>query len=298
MPTPDPFRVFDPPALRRHRTRAAAAAGAGDFLFAASAERIAETLGEIKRRFPRALDLGSRGGLLARQLSGLDGIEHLIGADTVPAFAPDLVLEPEALPFAPGCFDLVVSNLLLHWTNDLPGALLQIRQILKPDGLFLAALFGGETLTELREALIEAEAEIENGASPRVSPFADARDLAGLLQRAGFALPVAESDRLEATYADAFGLMRDLRLMGETNATVERRRGFTRRTTLMRAAEIYRARHAGADGRIHARFEIITLTAWAPDAGQPKPLRPGSATTRLADALDTEERSSGNKPTP
>ena len=298
MPTPDPFRVFDQPALRQHRTRAAAAAGAGDFLFAASAERIAETLGEVKRRFPRALDLGSRGGLLGRQFGEFGGIEHLVAADTVPAFAPNLVLEPEALPFAPGCFDLVVSNLLLHWTNDLPGALLQIRQILKPDGLFLAALFGGETLTELREALIEAEAEIENGASPRVSPFADARDLAGLLQRAGFALPVADSDRLEVTYADAFALMRDLRLMGETNATVERRRGFTRRTTLMHAAEIYRARHAGADGRIRAHFEIITLTAWAPDGGQPKPLRPGSATTRLADALDTEEQPSGEKPTP
>jgi SAM-dependent methyltransferase len=298
MPAPDPFRVFDPAAHRRHRSRAAAAAGAGDFLFAASADRLAETLGEIKRRFPRVLDLGSRGGLLGERLKGIGGIEHVVDADPASAFAPAVTIDAEALPFAAGSFDLVLSNLLLHWANDLPGALLQIRHALKPDGLFLGALFGGETLTELREAWIAAEADIENGASPRISPFADARDLAGLLQRAGFALPVVDNDRIDVTYADALALMRDLRLMGETNATRERRRSFTRRATLMRMAEIYRERFADADGRIHARFEIVTLTAWAPHESQPKPLRPGSAEARLAHALDTEEHGTGDKPKP
>jgi SAM-dependent methyltransferase len=296
----DPIRVFDPRAVRRHRARAAAAPGAADFLAAEVAERLADRLTDVNRRFPRALDLGSRDGLLARMLKGRGGVEWLVAADPAPAFArqaaaPQLAAEADALPFAPSSFDLVLSNLLLHWTNDLPGALLQLRQVLRPDGLLVAALLGGETLHELRRALIEAEIAEEGGASPRVSPFADVRDLGGLLQRAGFALPVVDSDTIEVTYPDALALMRDLRAMGEDNAVAERRRGFTRRATLARAAAIYHDLFARADGRIPASFQVLTLTAWAPHASQPKPLRPGSAAQRLADALGADERPAGEK---
>jgi NADH dehydrogenase [ubiquinone] 1 alpha subcomplex assembly factor 5 len=293
---------FDQRAVRQHRARAAMTRHA-EFLFVESAERLADRLADINRTFPRALDLGCRDGLLGRQCGSRGGIEFLVAADPAARFAgqapaPHLVAEPEALPFALGSFDLVLSNLMLHWTNDLPGALLQLRQALKPDGLLLASLCGGETLTALRQSLIEAESEIEGGVSPRVSPFADPRDLAGLLQRAGFALPVVDSDTIEATYPDALALMRDLRLMGESNAVALRRRNFTRRATLLRAAAIYATRFAQADGRIPACFEIVTLTAWAPHESQPKPLRPGSAATRLADALGTQERQTGDKPAP
>ncbi|HEX7967021.1 MAG TPA: methyltransferase domain-containing protein [Stellaceae bacterium] len=227
----------------------------------------------------------------------------LVHADAALDFArqtprPRVVAEAEALPFARHSFDLVLSSLDLHWANDLPGALLQLRQVLRPDGLLLASLLGGETLFELRHALIEAELAEEGGAGPRVSPFADVRDLGMLLQRAGFALPVVDSDTVTATYADAPALMRDLRGMGETNALAERRRGFTRRATFARAAAIYAEQFGQADGRIPASFEIITLTAWAPHESQPKPLRPGSATARLADALETRERPAKEEPEP
>jgi NADH dehydrogenase [ubiquinone] 1 alpha subcomplex assembly factor 5 len=308
MATPDtghdPIRVFDARALRLHRRRAAQhGRNRADFLFVESAERLADRLADINRAFPKALDLGCRDGLLARQLRSRGGIASLVGCDAEARFAgaapgPHLVAEGDALPFAPRSFDLVLSNLALHWTNDLPGALLQLRHTLKPDGLLLAAMLAGETLHELRAALIEAESEIENGASPRVSPFADPRDLAALLQRAGFALPVVDSDRITATYTDALALMRDLRDMGESNALIARRRGFTRRATLLRAAALYQERYANADGRIRASFEIATLTAWAPHQEQPKALRPGSAQARLADALDAEERSAGERARP
>jgi len=300
--THNPLRVFDPKAVRRHRERAAARRTA-EFLFEESATRLVDRLADINRRFPRVLDLGCRDGLLGRHLHGRSGIEWLVAADPAPAFvarapSPRVVADAETQPFAPREFDLVVSNLALHWTNDLPGALLQLRYALKPDGLLLASLWGGETLGDLRAALIAAESEIEGGASPRISPFADARDLASLLQRAGFALPVVDTDTIEATYADAIGLMHDLRDMGESNALALRQRNFTRRATLLRAAEIYQARSARADGRISARFEIVTLTAWAPHESQPKALRPGSAEARLADALGTRERSAGESAAP
>jgi NADH dehydrogenase [ubiquinone] 1 alpha subcomplex assembly factor 5 len=292
----DPLRVFDRRAVRLHRARAARAPLPADFLIEESAERLADRLDDVTRRFPLALDLGCRDGVVARVLAGRGGIETLIHADAalaflrrLPATVPRVVAEAEALPFRPRAFDLVLSNLDLHWTNDLPGALLQLRHMLKPDGLLLAALFGGETLTELSRALIEAELAEEGGIGPRVSPLADIRDIGMLLQRAGFALPVVDCDTVEATYPDALALMRDLRAMGETNAAAERRRAFTRRATLARAVAIYGERFGRADGRIAARFDIITLTAWAPDASQPKPLRPGSAEARLADALDTVE---------
>jgi NADH dehydrogenase [ubiquinone] 1 alpha subcomplex assembly factor 5 len=301
MPAPpDPLRVFDRAALRRHRARAARQPEEAAFLVREAAERLLDRLDDVARRFPLALDLGSRDGVLARLLAGRGGIETLIHADAAFGFArlappPAIAAEAEALPFRPASFDLVLSNLDLHWTNDLPGALLQLREVLRPDGLLLASLFGGETLRELRRALMEAELEEEGGASPRVAPFADLRDLGQLLQRAGFALPVVDSDSIEVTYADALALMRDLRAMGESNAVAERRRGFTRRATLFRAVARYRELFGRSDGRVPAHFEIVTLTAWAPDASQPRPLKPGSARASLAAALGAVEHPAGDR---
>ncbi len=290
--------IFDRTAVRHHRARAARDPRAAEFLVVAAAERLADRLDDVARRFPLALDLGCRDGVLARVLGGRGGIATLLHADAASDFArlapgPCFVAEAETLPLRPASLDLVLSNLELHWTNDLPGALVQLRRALKPDGLLLATLFGGETLAELRRALMEGELLEEGGASPRVAPFADIRDLGRLLQRAGFALPVVDSDTLTVTYPDALALMRDLRAMGETNALRERRRGFTRRATLLRAARRYAELFAAADGRIPARFELITLTAWAPHESQPQPLRPGSAQKRLAEALRAVERPAG-----
>jgi NADH dehydrogenase [ubiquinone] 1 alpha subcomplex assembly factor 5 len=302
MADPSPIRVFDPRAVRLHRARAARGGGA-DFLRLEAAERLADRLRDINRSFPHALDLGCGTGALARTLAGRGGIEWLLEADGAEAClrgraTPRVAADAEALPFAPRSFDLVLSNLALHWTNDLPGALLQLRHMLRPDGLLLATLWGGETLFELRQALLQAELAGEGGASPRVSPFADLRDLAGLLQRAGFALPVADADTIDVTYPDALALMRELRAMGESNAVLERRRGFTRRATLARAAALYAERFGRAEGRIPATFQLVTLTAWAPHASQPQPLRPGSASQRLADALGSEEHSAGDPAAP
>ena len=295
--------VFDPRAVRLHRARAAGSAHAVDFLAVEAAERLAERLEVVKRAFPMALDLGCFTGALARALGPRGGIGRLVSCDAALACArrapgDRVVADFEILPFAADAFDLVLSNLALHWTNDLPGALVQIRRILRPDGLLLASLWGGETLWELRRALMEAELEEEGGASPRVSPFADLRDLGALLQRAGFALPVVDGDLIEVTYSDPLALMRELRFMGESNAVAERRKGFSRRATLLRAATHYQALFAQADGRIPATFQLITLTAWAPHESQPKPLRPGSAAQRLAAALGAVERPAGDKATP
>jgi SAM-dependent methyltransferase len=196
-----------------------------------------------------------------------------------------LVADEEALPFAAESFDLIISNLSLHWVNDLPGCLLQIRHALKEDGLFLASMFGGESLKELRQCLQDAELQEEGGASPRVSPFADLRDAGALLQRAGFALPVVDVDTLTVTYPNPIKLLTDLRGMGETNAVAARRKTFTRRGTLLKALALYEQRHADANGRIPATFQILTLTAWRPHESQQKPLAPGSGRTPLADAL-------------
>jgi SAM-dependent methyltransferase len=295
---PDPIAVFDRRALRQRRNRAAARVG-DDFLFVEAADRLADRLDDVSRRFDLALDLGCRDGVLARRLAGSGRIGQIVQADLSPAFAARtaglrLAAEPEFLPFAPASFDLVLSALALHAVNDLPGALLQLRRALKPDGLLLVSRLGGDTLAELRQAWLEAELEEEGGASPRVAPFAALPDLGGLLQRAGFALPVADADTVVATYPDALALMRDLQRMGESNALAERRRSFTRRATLARAAARYAEACAGPDSRVAARFEIVTLTAWAPHASQPKPLRPGSAQARLADALGTTEQPAGD----
>jgi SAM-dependent methyltransferase len=305
----DSMRVFDRRLLRRRRDRAAAGLGGHDFLFREVAARLAERLDDITRRFPLALDLGCHGGELARSLRGRGGIETLVQADLSPAMAararaaagpgtPTLVLDEEAVPFAEGSFDAVFSNLSLHWVNDLPGALVQLGRALKPDGLFLAAMLGGDTLIELRHCLMQAELDTAGGASPRVSPLVDPRDAGALLQRAGLALPVVDVDGLEVTYADALALMRDLKGMGEANALVDRHRRPSRRETFLRAAEIYRQRFADATGRVRATFQVIYLTGWAPAAAQPRPLRPGSATTRLAEALDTQEIAAGEKTAP
>jgi SAM-dependent methyltransferase len=209
-----------------------------------------------------------------------------------------VVADEEALPFAGASFDLVFSVLALQWVNDLPGTLVQIRRVLKPDGLLLAVIAGGETLGELRQSLAAAEAETDAGASPRVSPFVDVRTLGSLLQRAGLALPVTDIDRLTVRYASLAGLFRDLRAMGATNALIERRRAPLRRATLARANEIYAERFADADGHLRATFDLLWMSAWAPAASQPQPLKPGSAKTRLAEALHTKERSTGEKAGP
>lgn len=285
---------FDRALVRRHRDRAAARFGDHDFLFREIGERLLDRIDDMRRSFPVAVDLGCRTGLLADGAKGRGGIETWISADLSAAMvacapAPNLVADEEMLPFADGSLDLVVSTLSLHWVNDLPGALIQIRRALKPDGLFLAALWGGDTLIELRDALFEAELAAHGGVSPRTSPVADLRDAGMLLQRAGFALPVVDSDLLTVTYSDALALMRDLRGMAETNATRERSRRPSSRAFLADAAARYATDHAGADGRIVASFQAIFLTGWAPAASQQQPLRPGSAKARLSDALDTTE---------
>ena len=296
----DAMHIFDRAAVRRHRDRAAAGFRGHDFLFAEIAARLVERLGDVRRQFTRALDLACHDGVMARALAGRDDISLLVSCDPSHAMvrrapAPAVVAEEAALPFADGAFDLAVSVLGLHWVNDLPGALVQLRRALRPDGLLLAAMLGGNTLWQLRQMLLEAEADIEGGASPRVSPFADVRDAGGLLQRAGFALPVVDSDSITVTWPDPLALMRELRDMGEANAVAGRRRGLSRRETLMNAAARYRERFGDEKGRVPATFEILYLTAWAPDASQQKPLAPGSAAQRLADALDTEERPAGER---
>jgi len=285
--------VFNRAVVRRHRDRAAALPGDHDFLVREVGERLVDRLDDVRRRFPTALDLGCRGGILSGLAAGRGGIETLVQCDLSPRMAaraapPAVAADEEFLPFAGG-FDLVISNLSLHWVNDLPGALVQIRRALEPDGLFLAALFGGGTCHELRESLMQAELAEENGASPRVSPFIDMRDAGNLLARAGFALPVTDVDTITVSYADPLRLMADLRGMGETNAVIERRKAFTRRATLMAACARYVETYGDSDGRIPATFQVVYLTAWAPAPSQPKPLAPGSAETRLADALDGVE---------
>lgn len=304
-PPAGPMHVFDRRLHARRRARAAAGFEAHDFLASRAATDIVERIAAVNRSFPAALDLGCHRGTLAAALAAAspgaaDKVGTLISADIAPAMlahAPSIrvAADEEALPFRDTSLDLVSSVLSLHWVNDLPGTLIQIRRALKPDGLFMAALFGGDTLTELRQSLAEAEIECEGGLSPRVSPFVDIRDMGSLLQRAGFALPVVDTDRVVVRYADPLKLMMELRGMGETNVLTERRRTPMRRATLGRAIAIYREKFGLPDGRVPATFEIVTATGWAPHENQPKPLRPGSAETRLADALGTSERNAGEK---
>ena len=228
-------------------------------------------------------------------LAATGQVDRVVRLDRIAETRPDVVGDAELLPFAPESLDLAVSVLSLHAANDLPGALAQMRRALKPDGLFLAALLGGDTLAELRQAFATAEAEITGGASPRVAPFTDVRTAGALLQRAGFALPVIDQDSHTVRYASALHLMHDLRAMGATNALVERDRRPLRRAVLARAIDIYGERFADADGRVRATFDVISLSGWAPHESQQQPLRPGSAAVRLADALGTRERPAGEK---
>jgi SAM-dependent methyltransferase len=248
------------------------------FLQEEAVDGLTERLAAVNRQFRRGLDIEGRANLG----TGTTWAATVFGHDDFLAAAPD-------------SFDLVVSALSLHTVNDLPGVLAQVRRALKPDGLLLAALFGGETLFELRDSLTTAEIETMGGVSPRVAPFADVRDLGGLLQRAGFALPVADVERTTVLYRDFSDLVRDLRRHGETNALVERSRKPLSRATLAAMLAHYQSHHAEADGRLRATFDIIYLTGWAPHESQQKPLKPGSAKTRLADALGTSEQSAGDK---
>lgn len=286
---PDQLTMFDRQQLRRQRRRAFGGFVAHDFLFRELGERLLDRLADIRRTFPLAVDLSPYPGRLwepGAQMPG--GIETCIAASGDPALAairPALICDEEALPFRAGRLDLVLSCMGLHWVNDLPGALLQIRDALRPDGLFLGVMLGGETLFELRQCLMEAELAESGGASPRVAPMAGLRDVAGLLQRAGFALPVADAETVTLTYRDVFALMRDLRGMGEGNALAQRLRHPTGRRILARTAALYQERHAVEGGRISATIQAIFLTGWAPDPGQQQPARRGSGEVSLTSVI-------------
>lgn len=296
----DDIILFERKTVRRHRDRAAATFADHDFLHREIADQLADRLRDVKRDFTTALDLGGGHGTTAFDPTP----ETLVTADLsdrllarMPA-GLRVSADEEVLPFAEGAFDLIASTLSLHWVNDLPGALVQIRRALKPDGLFLAAMLGGDTLIELRRAFLEAEAETTGGTSPHTSPVADVADAGALLQRAGFALPVIDTDTITVTYSDMFALMRELRGMGEANAVAARNRAGLRRDTVFAAAARYHELYADEDGRIPATFQIIWMTGWAPHATQQQPLRPGSGTARLADALEAEEQATGDKARP
>lgn len=275
---------FDRALRRRRRDRAAAGFAAHAFLKDAMAEELLARLADINRTFDHALDLGCHDGRLGRRLP----VARCTFADASEAFARQaggVVCDEDRLPFGDASFDLVVSAASLHGVNDLPGALAQIRRALKPDGLFLASFVGGETLMLLRHAFIEAESSLRGGVTARVAPMVDVQQAGSLLQRAGFAMPVVDVDSIEVRYADLFRLMAELRGMGETSVLMQRERAVLRRDVLMAAAERFQALAGGPDGRVTARVQIIHMSGWAPGPDQPKPLKPGSATTSLASVL-------------
>jgi SAM-dependent methyltransferase len=283
-------------ALKRRRLARAVEEGFAEFLLMRAADDLAERLEAVTRPFAVAVDLGTptRLGLEALRRHPLVA-RALRAAPREVGGAVDIVLDEEALPFAPASLNLVTSLLALQDVNDLPGALVQLRRALAPDGLLCACLLGGQSLTELRQSFMAAESELEGGASPRVAPFVDVRDAGALLQRAGFALPVADSDTVTVRYGHPLGLMRDLRAMGLSNSLLARRRAPLRRTTLLRACQIYAERFSDPDGKVRATFELVWLSGWVPHESQQKPLKPGSAKARLADALKTIEIQAGEK---
>ena len=288
MPGMDDALVFDRHAVRLHRDRAAATVGQVGDVLRDAAERLLDRLDDTTRRFTHALDVGGRG--VVAPLLRARGID-VVSCDLSPRMAalngpPCVAADEEALPFAPDSFDLVVASLSLHWINDLPGALIQLRRAMRPDGLLLASLPALGTLAELRAALLEAEGALQGGASPRVSPFPDLRDLGSLLQRAGFALPVADVEEIKLLYADPFALLRDLRAAGESNAVRLRNRRAPPAELFPMAFGALPAR----DGRVPATLRFAVMTGWSPGPGQPKPLAPGSGRTRLADALGVPEQ--------
>ena len=288
--TEAPPPVFDRSLARRRLARAIALGKTEDFLLARAAAELGERLGAVRRQFSAVLDAGTPSPRLSDWAAA--EIRPRLLARMAPLLATAghkgplrLVGDEEALPLAPESFDLVLSALSLQNLNDLPGALIQLRRLLMPDGLFLGCLLGGSTLQELRTSLAHAEMEIWGGISPRVAPFADVRDLGGLLQRAGFALPVADSEHIAVRYASMLGLLADLRAMGATNALAARLCKPASKRLFMHAAEIYAERFSDPDGRLRATFEMIFVSGWAPHESQQKPLRPGSAKMRLEDAL-------------
>ncbi len=297
-----PPLIFDRLLLRARRKRGLQL-GPETFLLDQVADEFAHRLSLVLRRFDLVVDLGTPTDAVRTALLRGGAIGTMIALDPI-IDRPDraartvwrVVADEESLPFADNTLDLVVSGLSLQAVNDLPGVLVQVRRALKPDGLFLAALLGGDTLAELRQSFAVAESELESGVSPRVAPFADLRDMGALLQRAGFALPVTDVDRITVRYATPLRLLRDLRRMGAANPLVERRRAPLRRATLARAMAVYAERFAEPDGKVRATFDIIWLSGWSPHQSQQKPLRPGSAKTRLADALGTAEIPAGEKP--
>jgi SAM-dependent methyltransferase len=280
--------LFDHALMQARATRRMRLEDGADFLFVRAAEDLADRLQPVLRPFPEIVDIGTPHDAFARTLK----VVRPDAAITRIAIKP---AQRETLDLPVETFDLATSGLALQHANDLPGALIQIRRALRPDGLFIGCLAGGATLTELRQSLAEAESEISGGVSPRVFPFADVRDMGGLLQRAGFALPVADSETITVRYTTIFSLMADLRAMGATNVLTERSRRFTSRDLFLKAAEVYQRRFSDPDGKIRATFEIIWLTGWAPHESQQKPLKPGSAKQRLADALGVVERKAGDK---
>lgn len=280
------MQVFDRAHVRRHRARAHADS---DFLFRYALNSLGERLLDVRRDFPRALQIGVRPGCTL----ATPRIGRLTTMDWQDA---EVTGDEEFLPFAAGSFDLAVSCFGLHTVNDVPGALAQIKRSLKPDGLFLAAFPGGETLTELRESMMQAEMTLSGGVSPRVAPFADKQDAGALMQRAQFALPVVDSERIVVTHDHPLKLMHELRMMGEANAVNARRRTIPPRTLFAAASDYYIKNFSDPDGRVRATFEIIVLTGWAPHASQQQPLRPGSGKIALADALGTAEHGAGENP--
>jgi SAM-dependent methyltransferase len=303
-----PPLIFDRLLLRRRRQRGLRL-GPETFLLDQVADEFAHRLRLVLRRFDLAVDLGTPTAAVRTALVRDGAIAAMIAVDpmiaSVRRHSDDdangplslcVAADEEALPFGDGTVDLIVSGLSLQSANDLPGVLVQVRRALKPDGLFLAALLGDDTLTELRQSFAVAESELDGGVSPRVAPFADVREMGALLQRAGFALPVTDLDRITVRYATPFRLLRDLRRMGAANPLVERRRVPLRRVTLMRAMEVYAERFADPDGKVRASFDVIWLSGWSPHESQQQPLPPGSARQRLADALGTTEIPAGEKP--
>jgi SAM-dependent methyltransferase len=287
-----PPHIFDRTLMRTRRTHALGHPQFPDFLYQAAAAGIADRLDLTLRSFGRAVALGAAAAPLAQVMSRSGKFGHVVTADRSPrgpAGPVDVVIDEETLPFAAASLDAVIAGPMLEFANDLPGALAQIARALKPDGLFLAVLFGGETLSELRASWFAAETEVTGGVSPRVAPFADVRELGRLLQRANLALPVADVDRLTVRYPSGLAVMAELKAMGLSNALAARRQSPVTRTLLARAASVYEERFADPDGRVRASFDLVTLTAWAPAETQQKPLKPGSASARLADALGTTE---------
>lgn len=291
--------IFDRRLIRRKLERASVSLPKADFLIRHAATELVDRAAAIKRSFQLAADVGTPNALAGRLLkeafpgTGVISISGLAPANT--GSVPHAIGSEEVLPLEEGAFDLIISALSLQLVNDLPGSLIQIRRALRPDGVFLGAMLGGDALIELRQAFMQAETETTGGVSPRVFPTADVRDLGGLLQRAGFSLPVTDSECLTVTYPNALQLMKELRAMGGSNPLLARSRKFLRRDTFARALSIYAERFGDPGGKVRATFEIIYLCGWAPHESQQKPLRPGSAAARLAEALGTEEISAGDK---